>query len=254
MKKLLSLLILFSCARVLAADGPAGSLSTANFKQCPQSLWPSEKEGQILPGVTYLRVNLDANGKVKELELSAASANVALERGAQKAVLGCVADVGLLSRGAGWYDLRYVWGLQPSIKGLEREALRELMDDAVNGDVESQLVMSVQYRSNQRFINDASEAFAWLVRSAQTGSADAQLALAIAYSNGEGVTEDQTKATLWYSRAAQAGNTLAQYLYAVQLEFGIGAKVDPTAAISWYRKAAAGGSVEAKKRLLKENP
>jgi TPR repeat protein len=253
-KTLISLLILLSCARALAADGLAGSLSTANFKQCPQSLWPSEKEGQILPGVTYLRVYLGTNGKVQKSELSTTSTNSALERAAQMAVLGCAVDVVMLSRGAGWYDLRYVWGLLPSIKGLEREAIRELMDDAVNGDVESQLAIYVQYRSNKRFVIDASEAFAWLVRSTQTESADAQLALAIAYGNGDGVAEDQTKATIWYGRAAQAGNSQAQYLYGVQLEFGIGVKTDVAAAISWYRKAATGGSAEAKKRLLKESP
>ena len=254
MKKILPLLLLLSCAQVLAADDTASALSTANFKQCPQSLWPAEKAGQIAPGVAQLRVHLDKGGKVVETSLSASGANAALERDAQRAMLGCVADAALLSPGGGWYNLRYVWGLQTSVRGLEREAIRELMDDAVNGDVESQLVMAMQYRSNQRFINDAPEAFAWMARSAQSGSADAQLSIAIAYAKGESVAEDQTKATLWDGRAAQAGKPMAQYLYALQLEFGLGAKVDLPAAISWYRKAAAGGSAEAKKRLTKENP
>lgn len=189
-----------------------------------------------------------------ETALAASDANAALERDAQRAMLGCVADAALLSRGDGWYNLRYVWGLQTSVRGLEREAMRELMDHAVNGDVESQVVMAMQYRSNQRFINDAPEAFAWLARSAQSGSVDAQLALGSAYAIGERVAEDQTKATLWFGRAAQAGKPMAQYLYAVQLEFGQGTKVDLASAISWYRKAAAGGSAEAKKRLTKEKP
>lgn len=254
MKKILSLLLLLTWVPVLAADDPSHALSAANFKKCPHSLWPTEKAGQIPPGVAQLRVNLGADGKVLDSALLISGANAALERSAQAAVLGCVADAAVMTHGAGWYNLRYMWGLQTSVKGLEREAMHELMDDAVNGDVESQLSMAVQYRSNQRFLSDASEAFAWLTRSAQAGSADAQLALAIAYANGERVAENQTKATFWYGRAAQVGNTVAQYLYAVQLEFGLGSNVDLAAAISWYRKAAAGGSAEAKMRLTKEKP
>lgn len=254
MRKILSLLLLLAWIPAVAVDDPSNELSAANFKKCPNSLWPTEKAGQIPPGVVQLRVNLGTDGKVLEAAHSISSAKDALERSAQAAVLGCVADAALMSHGAGWYNLRYVWGLQTSIKGLEREAMRELMDDAVNGDVESQLAMAVQYRSNQRFLSDASEAMAWLTRSAQAGSAVAQLALAIAYANGERVSEDQTKATFWYGRAAQAGNTVAQHLYAVQLELGLGSKVDLAAAITWYRKAAAGGSAEAKIRLTKEKP
>ncbi|MEO7496833.1 MAG: hypothetical protein ABIT83_07050 [Massilia sp.] len=224
MKKILPMLLLLSCATGQAADDGAGSLSTANFKQCPQSLWPNEKEGAISPGVASLRVYVAADGKVQQSDLSAPGSNAALERGALRAVLGCVADTALLSRGAGWYNLRYVWGVRPSVLGLEREAGREFMDDALNGDVGSQLALSVQYRSSQRFIADAPEALAWLVRSAESGSADAQLALAIAYASGKGVAEDQAKATLWYGRAARAGKPLAQYQYALQLEMGWGRK------------------------------
>lgn len=252
MTRFLPLLLLLSFARTLAADDLPSTLSTANFNQCPRSLWPTEKTGQVPPGVAQLRVLLGPDGKVLETALSAPGTNAALDRESQRAVQGCVADAALFKRGAGWYNLRYVWGLQPSVKGLEREAMREIMDDAVNGDVESQLTMAMQYRSSKRFVDDGPEAFAWLVRSAQSGSADAQLALAIAYVNGDGVAKNHAKATLWFGRAAQAGKTVAQYLYAVQLEFGVGTKVDIPAALMWYSKAA-GGSAEAKKRLRKES-
>lgn len=238
----------------MAAELPAGELSTASFKKCPHSLWPNEEAGQISPGVVQLRVNLDANGKVLETALSTPGANATLEREAQKALLGCMVGADLLSSGAGWYKLRYVWGLQPSIKGVEREAIIGLMDDAVNGNVKLQVVIAVLYRSSRRFISDATESLAWMARGAQGGSADGQLALAIVYANGEGVAEDQAKATLWYGRSAQAGNATAQFLYAIQLEHGFGIAADPVAAMSWYRKAAAGGSAEAKNRLEKKKP
>jgi len=252
--KIFPLLLLLSCAPALAIDTPAPTLGTASLTRCPQSVWPSEKAGQIAPGVAQLRVYADAQGKVVQAAIAQPGANPALDRAAHPAVLGCTIDTALLTQGAGWYKLRYVWGLQPSIKGVEREAIRELMDEAVNGDAESQAVMWMQSRPSRRFIEDVPDALAWLVRSAQGGWADAQLQLAINYANGEHVAEDQARATFWYGRAAQAGNATAQFLYGVQLEFGLGAPADPAAAMSWYRKAAAGGSADAKKRLAKTAP
>ncbi len=81
------------------------------------------------------------------------------------------------------------------------------------------------------------------------GEPRAQRHLANRYLRGQGIERDLAQAVYWMKRAAEAGLPPAQRSYGEFLEQGITGQADLLAARHWFRLAAAQGDPIARKHL-----
>lgn len=154
----------------------------------------------------------------------------------------------------------------------------ELVENAQNGDAESQAIMSRCYRKGEMGVDEnPKEAISWALKSAEQGCArgiyelglcyfsgigvekseieavklfqksanlgysDAQNNLGCCYEAGRGVKQSFKDAALWYQKAAKSGNMLGQYNLGICYAKGKGVVKNEKTAIFWLKKSAAQG-------------
>ena len=77
------------------------------------------------------------------------------------------------------------------------EGLKELICNAENGDVHSQVELGKIYCRSRHF----EKAVTFLVKSAERGNKDARFVLGLCYEFGLGVEKDRVEAREWYERS-----------------------------------------------------
>src|SRR5581483_4273179 len=136
---------------------------------------------------------------------------------------------------------------------LERELSNAFLDvniiqqEALNGDVEAQLILGLMYLDGEGIKKDIKMALKWLTKSAVNGNANAQLLIGQLYFDGIGVCEKkkETKAYSWFIKAAEQGDVNAQLIVGHLLYEGNGVLKNVEEAFRWFQKAAEQGDVNA---------
>ena len=97
--------------------------------------------------------------------------------------------------------------------GVEQDyerAIKELIDEAMNGLCESKHYLAESYRHGNGVEVNFPEAVSWYVQAAMEGFADSQCALGSIYARGEGVNQNYIEALKWYRKAAEQGHDEAK--------------------------------------------
>ena len=120
--------------------------------------------------------------------------------------------------------IRIVLGICIAVGGValgdEASDLRQLVEDAENGNARAQYELGIRYRDGTHIEKNYALALKWLTKAAMQGQVDAQLGVAVSYNNGEGTLPDRIKAYAWYLVASMNGNERArvkQRIYASTL-------------------------------------
>lgn len=121
------------------------------------------------------------------------------------------------------------------------DEMKQLMDEAENGDRVSQYYLGVCYQSGMGVEEDLEKAAEWYLKSAENGYAEAQNLIANCYMLGYGVAVDNSEAVRWFLSAATQGNGAAQCSMGGCYEHGIGVEKDMKEAVRWYRMSAEQG-------------
>ena len=122
----------------------------------------------------------------------------------------------------------------------------EILEDAVNGDAESQYLLGSLYQQNADGNAVILEEVAkWFSLASEQGDADAQYYLAFMYLHGTGVHEDVEKAEELLRSAAIQGLPHAQVTLGKLWEHGIAGRISSKEAVYWYAKAAEQGDAYA---------
>ena len=85
--------------------------------------------------------------------------------------------------------------------------IEKLIQQASQGDAESQCNLGVMYANGEGVPQDDIRAMKWFRLAADQGDADAQFNLGVMYANGEGVPQDFVQAHTWFNLAAAQGHT-----------------------------------------------
>jgi len=147
------------------------------------------------------------------------------------------------------------------------EALKILIDDAKNSDVEAQYSLGMMYANGQGVPQDDREAIKWyrlaaeqefdhekatvsklmkknvlqilklLTYDAENGIAEAQIRLGMMYQMGAVVPQSDQEAIKWYRLAAGQGNSKAQFIMGLMYANGWGVPQEDQEALKWYRHA-----------------
>ena len=81
-----------------------------------------------------------------------------------------------------------------------------------------------------------------LIQQASQGDADTQYNLGVMYDFGQGVPQDYAQAVKWYRLAADQEHVKAQYNLALKYDKGQGVPQDYAEAVKWFRLAADQGN------------
>jgi uncharacterized protein len=95
---------------------------------------------------------------------------------------------------------------------VDPERVRQLIEDAENGDPISQRLMGEAYADGRisGIPKDATKALHWWERSAAQGNTEAMIRLARSYYHGKPGPKDFRKAETWLKKAAEAGSAEGQ--------------------------------------------
>ena len=132
---------------------------------------------------------------------------------------------------------------------IEISELKELLEQARQGDASAQYNLGNAYYSGEGVQQDYKESVKWWRKAAEQGYEFAQYNLGKAYYKGKGVQQDYKESVKWYRKAAEQGYASAQCNLGCAYYNGEGIQQDYKEAVKWYRKAAKQGNVEAQCNL-----
>jgi TPR repeat protein len=112
-----------------------------------------------------------------------------------------------------------------------------LLDEANQGDSDSQYRMWEIYHYGKGTNPDHEVADNWLQVAATNGHAKAQYFLGNEYYDGHSIPQDYQKAVYWLSKAAEQGQKQAMHILGNCYRWGQGVPVDEAEANRWYGKA-----------------
>ncbi|MBE0434223.1 MAG: sel1 repeat family protein [Methylomicrobium sp.] len=125
----------------------------------------------------------------------------------------------------------------------DEETLKQVKEQAENGDADSQLLLGVVFYFEQKKFADGVK---WLLLAAEQGQARAQALMAFAYLfNVGGIPTDIEKGMAWLARAIDQKDPYAYYFKGLLYETGNGVTKNLEQALLNYRIAAELGAVEA---------
>ena len=118
--------------------------------------------------------------------------------------------------------------------------LRQIRQDAEQGDAEAQIVLGGHYFNGQGVSQDYAEAARWYRMAADQGDADAQVLFSLMCAEGWGVPQDDREAAKWLRKAADQGEWFSQDRLGLMYYEGQGVPQDLVKAHAWFTVAAAG--------------
>ena len=130
-----------------------------------------------------------------------------------------------------------------AVQALTAHDVRALIDEAVTGDAQAQLMVGLAYHHGYGAQQMPTEAVKWCRMAAEQGLAQAQHLLGKMYQEGEGVEQDVSEAAKWFRAAAEQGFAEAQYDYGLLFLDGVGVPQDNSEAFKWFNLAAEQGSL-----------
>lgn len=123
---------------------------------------------------------------------------------------------------------------------------KKLKSLAMQGDVESQRDLGINYLFGSDAPLDLEEAVRWIKEASENGDAKAQHYLADMYDSGNGVERDENKALELYLRSASQGYADSQFRLAQDYLMGwSAAPQDATKSFEWGTRAALQGHLRA---------
>ena len=123
------------------------------------------------------------------------------------------------------------------------ESFCERLEEAQNGNVESQMWIALQHASQKTLIKqDRAKAAEWYKKAADAGNSQAMLKLAYWAEDGKGCPKDDRKSIKWYAKAARAKNGDAMYRLGFFYSKGLmGLKRSPEKAYLMFKSAKDNG-------------
>jgi len=149
----------------------------------------------------------------------------------------------------GFHNLGYMYENGMHVKRNSQTALRNYLEAANLGVVESQARLSEKYRTGDGVTINKDEAFKWALKAANQGHSLSMNNVGVMYDNGHGVRKSLSKAIEWYKKSANAGNSLGQYSLGVSYVRGLGVTKDLDEAQYWLTMSSNQGQLLAKKDL-----
>ncbi|MFA6016291.1 MAG: tetratricopeptide repeat protein [Gallionellaceae bacterium] len=129
----------------------------------------------------------------------------------------------------------------PTLEQVEQSHFARLQQDAINGDLDAQLILGFKHEmkgwKNDDDPLDYFRARGWYTRAAEQGYADAQYFLACLYKKGLGIPPDNEKAAYWFRKAAEQGHSSAQYSLHISYRYGEGVPQNDDIAEYWLHKS-----------------
>ncbi|MDH5326366.1 MAG: hypothetical protein OEZ68_11505 [Gammaproteobacteria bacterium] len=139
--------------------------------------------------------------------------------------------------------------IKRDVNTLKKSPVYTLIQNASEGDTESQYVLGIKYSKGDGTEKSIEKALHWLQLAAEDEHMMAQLSLGEIFLNGLEVEKNLPMAAKWYKKAAEQGNSEAQYNLGNLYRRGEGVSMSNTKAVKWYRMAARQGHSKAKNRL-----
>lgn len=124
-------------------------------------------------------------------------------------------------------------------------------DAAKSGHVDAQYMVGMGNLLGRGTSQNTKKAISWLTRSAEQGHGRSQYQLAQIYLNGRGVAMDVLWGRYWLEQAAQSNHPAAQFLLSALFRKGIGGSIHRPEALLWLTRAAQNGHQDAQKALPK---
>lgn len=127
--------------------------------------------------------------------------------------------------------------------------VKQLIDNAHQGDVTAQSFLGILYEQGNAVFQDLSQAERWYRRAAQNGDLQAQFNLASIYLYGRGVEQSYSEAGKWFRQAAEKEMEAAQFMLGFMYAQGYGFPQNYAQAAIWYKMAAEKGNQGAQVQL-----
>jgi len=127
--------------------------------------------------------------------------------------------------------------------------LKEIQEQAVQGNVDSQVKLGSMYFFGKNLPQNYTEAAKWYRKAAEQGNAITQFMLGRMYHEGLGVLQDYNEAANWFLKSAEQGFLQAQFRLGVIYYDGEGVPQDYSQAAKWYREAAEQGDAGSQLQL-----
>jgi hypothetical protein len=125
----------------------------------------------------------------------------------------------------------------------------KILERAQQGNVESQNMAGLAYKSGNGVAQDDAKAAQWFKRAAAKGYPPAEFNLAKMYWEGRGVRRDTSEAVHWLNKAAAKGHAPAESALGSLYHSGGVVKQDLGKAVAWYTKAAEHGDADGQYNL-----
>jgi TPR repeat protein len=139
--------------------------------------------------------------------------------------------------------------LDNDINALTNSPVYAYLQEANNGDINSQYQLGMMYLTGKEVNKDSKKALRYLQLAAEDDHTQAQLQLADLYLVGLEVQKDYFAAAKWFKKAAEQGNAEAQYNLGNLYRKGQGVHKSNSEAVHWYTLAAKQGHLKARNRL-----
>ena len=120
--------------------------------------------------------------------------------------------------------------------------IKQLTQDAKNGDAEAQFKLGSLYYEGNIFAKDIEKGLFWLEKAAAAGNVSAMTNCHVHWTYDDEGNKHIGK--LWAMAAAATGDSNSQYNYAVTLKSGDGGQADLRRAIRYYRSSARQGNAD----------
>ncbi len=249
MRRILLIILTFSCLTVWAAD--PFELMMRKQEELRQADM-ERRQNFIYPGGERFMENASKNDVIA-LRWYAAAGDVDAQ-----AVLGDIYAKGFiepqnLESAVYWYNLaarygntyaQYMMGLSNQLGWLGRpnadEANNWFREATINGtNACAQRRVAQFFNDIDSALYDFAESFRWFERAAKNNDLESQLNLADWYLNGDVIGRDILSAMKWYGRAAAQKDPYAQYsLGLIYLKGDEIIPIDYTSAVEWIERAA----------------
>ncbi|RZT05472.1 Sel1 repeat-containing protein [Duganella sp. CF402] len=248
--RILAPLLLSVAVTANAADAPAQTPASANFRTCEKPAWPRDTLYDGQPGVVIIGFLVGEDGKVIDTVIRSSSGVPALDRASLAAIKRCQfmpATAGGVPVSS-WTSVRYNWSRSSTDNTLaDFETYRA---QAKTGDAAALYKLALLFRDGVGIENDIGRYDKLLRSSAEAGYAEAEFQLSFNLRFGKyGSPKDEQQALAWQQKAAEHGSVIAQNLMGDFHQSVKGSSADQALAADWYRKAAELGSVDAQYKL-----
>lgn len=146
------------------------------------------------------------------------------------------------------YHLALMYWNGKEIAEDKEAAVQYFLQAAEQGIIDSQILVSTLYLSDEYLDRDYEKARMWMEKAAQQGNPEAQCTLARYYVSGFGF-DDYQKAFEWFMKAAQQGYPEAEHAVGGFYCYNVYVDTDYEKANSWFERGAAHGNAASQYEL-----